>query len=155
MLLCFDRELDPIVTDRLYFCNEQEVIGCCSPSCLGTHGTLFITLGDNAGSALWTGGVTAGGAGAPTPRPLQACLCFCPAPAGEEAPPPGSQQPAASLSPPLPGSAPLRSVPVASLGFGAPSCVTTKVQSLCSRRRDGPALSPLTEGEIDSFEALD
>lgn len=40
------------------------------------------------------------GAGASPPPPLRLvslCLPVCPAPAGEEAPPPGSQQPAASL----------------------------------------------------------
>lgn len=39
-----------------------------------------------------------GGAGASTPRPFRlVCLSVCPVPAVEEAPPPGSQQPAASL----------------------------------------------------------
>lgn len=109
--------------------------------------------GDNAGSAL-IGGVTVGwggvgGAGASTPRPLRlVCLAVCPVPAVEEAPPPGSQQPAASLLlSPARCSARLCSVLVASLGVGA-SCLTTKVQSLCSRRRDGYTLWPLTEGEI-------
>ncbi|CAL8360984.1 unnamed protein product [Gadus morhua 'NCC'] len=81
----------------------------------------------------------------PTPR---VCLSV---PALEEAPPPSSQQLAASLSlslalslaPPLSSS-----VPVASLGVGA-SCVTTKVVS--SRRswekkpKDGYAVSQLNE----------
>lgn len=110
----------------------------------GWTGHSLSYCGDNAGSALWTGGVT-GGAGASTPRPLQAGLSVCPAPAGEEAPPPGS-----SSRPPLSSSPRLCSVPVASLGVRA-SCVTTKVQTLCSRRRDGSALSPLTEREIYSF----
>ena len=57
-------------------------------------------VGGGVVGGVWGGG---GGGGSrcfypPPPRAcLPACLSVCPAPAGEEAPPPGSQQPAASL----------------------------------------------------------
>ncbi|KAK2854114.1 hypothetical protein Q5P01_006775 [Channa striata] len=90
-----------------------------------------------------------GGAGACIP-PAPPCLCVRPLP--ERKPHlPGSQQPAASHSSSPRRSARLCSVPVASLGVGA-SCVTTKVRSLCSRRRDGSALSPLNTGNSFSFK---